>query len=252
MSRLVALYPRPWRARYEEELRWLLAERPMSLRTRADLVLGAIDARLFPQLEGDPMTSDSNRAEQLRRRLGLLTIAGVVPWLAAFVVASMGPIVFDGRGPYRDGSLGLPLIVIAIVLLAAGIVAHLLRIRRGGAASRIAAVAAIGALVVWALMPWAMHIGFAGVIALALFAWLEWRAGRWPTWAAMAMTALAIGLSVLGVLALSTTVDRLNPSAASLAAIGLASALWLITGATLLADSAARVPRDPTAPRLPA
>ena len=48
-SALVRLYPRAWRQRYGPEMRELLdAEKP-SLRTYADLIAGAVDARLNPQ-----------------------------------------------------------------------------------------------------------------------------------------------------------------------------------------------------------
>lgn len=48
-SALVRLYPRAWRQRYGPEMQELLdAEKP-SLRTYADLIAGAVDARLNPQ-----------------------------------------------------------------------------------------------------------------------------------------------------------------------------------------------------------
>ena len=49
-SMLIRLYPRAWRQRYGDEMRELLASRKPSLRTFTDLVAGAIDARLNPQL----------------------------------------------------------------------------------------------------------------------------------------------------------------------------------------------------------
>jgi hypothetical protein len=42
----VRFYPPGWRARYEEELRVLLTERPATLATLLDLLRGALDARL--------------------------------------------------------------------------------------------------------------------------------------------------------------------------------------------------------------
>jgi hypothetical protein len=49
MSRLVRLYPGPWRDRYEEEFLALLEERPPTARDRLDTILGALDAHLHPQ-----------------------------------------------------------------------------------------------------------------------------------------------------------------------------------------------------------
>ena len=52
MTRLIALYPRAWRDRYETEFRALMAERPPRPGDRFDIVRGAIDARLNPQVPG--------------------------------------------------------------------------------------------------------------------------------------------------------------------------------------------------------
>ena len=49
MTVLLRLYPRAWRARYETEMRELLAAQPRTLRLAIDLVAGAIDARVNPQ-----------------------------------------------------------------------------------------------------------------------------------------------------------------------------------------------------------
>lgn len=49
-SALIRLYPRDWRRRYGSEMRALLESERLSLRMLADLLAGAIDARLDPQL----------------------------------------------------------------------------------------------------------------------------------------------------------------------------------------------------------
>ena len=50
MSGLLRLYPRQWRDRYGEEFEELLEQRPPSARHRLDIVRGALDAHLHPQL----------------------------------------------------------------------------------------------------------------------------------------------------------------------------------------------------------
>ena len=50
MSSLVYLYPRAWRERYGDEFLELLEGRPATPRLAADVILGAIDARLRPQV----------------------------------------------------------------------------------------------------------------------------------------------------------------------------------------------------------
>lgn len=50
MKRLVRLYPRAWRERYEEEFVAMLEQRPASVRDYFDVALGALDAWLAPQV----------------------------------------------------------------------------------------------------------------------------------------------------------------------------------------------------------
>jgi hypothetical protein len=47
---LIWLYPRQWRERYGEEMAQVLAGQPVTLRLVVDLVAGAVDARINPQL----------------------------------------------------------------------------------------------------------------------------------------------------------------------------------------------------------
>ena len=48
IARYLGLYPRSWRERYGEELADLLDREALGLRTRLDLVRGAVDAHLHP------------------------------------------------------------------------------------------------------------------------------------------------------------------------------------------------------------
>ena len=50
MKALVRLYPRAWRDRYEAEVIDLLDQRRPSFRDALDLVVGAVDAHLHPQV----------------------------------------------------------------------------------------------------------------------------------------------------------------------------------------------------------
>jgi hypothetical protein len=50
--RLVALYPRGWRRRYGEEIAAILADERLSLSLAIDLIGGAIDAHVHPELAG--------------------------------------------------------------------------------------------------------------------------------------------------------------------------------------------------------
>ena len=52
MKTLLRLYPRAWRERYGDEMLALLEAQPASLLDRLDLIGGAIDAHLHPQVRG--------------------------------------------------------------------------------------------------------------------------------------------------------------------------------------------------------
>lgn len=91
MSALVRLYPRPWRERYETEFLAVLASRPPSIGDRVDIVRGAVDARLHPELPGN--TAGSHRLTPPERIAAASSLAAGALWLAWF-----GLIVRDFRG----------------------------------------------------------------------------------------------------------------------------------------------------------
>lgn len=91
MSLLLALYPKAWRARYGAEFADLLDSRPPSLRDRLDIVIGALDARVNPQVPGAHEHERAVGGDRAARVAAiatgvLLTIWGVigaavmVPW----------------------------------------------------------------------------------------------------------------------------------------------------------------------------
>ena len=66
-SALMRLYPKAWRQRYGPEMRELLAAEKPSLRTYADLIAGAIDARLNPQSQAPLPAGATKGAEKMTR-----------------------------------------------------------------------------------------------------------------------------------------------------------------------------------------
>ena len=89
MTSLMRLYPRDWRERYEDEFLSLLAERPPDVRDRLDIVRGAIDARVRPQVRrgaGDPIHGWHSRASVPSRVLGVTRRARCRPLASAPVV----------------------------------------------------------------------------------------------------------------------------------------------------------------------
>ena len=71
-SLLLRLYPEAWQARYGAEFADLLEARPPALRDRLDIVAGAIDARLHPQVVGAPIERAVTAAD---RFLALAAVA---------------------------------------------------------------------------------------------------------------------------------------------------------------------------------
>jgi hypothetical protein len=183
MSGLIRLYPRAWRERYGDEFEALVAERPPTLRDRADIVRGAVDARLFPQVPGPDLLPD---------RSGLLPLAGVLSFAIGIVLAVNGPVHYDEYGSYRDGAAALPFVIVAMVTLAVGIYRLAAHLPAGGDVPRLTGALAIICGVFWSIAPWvltALAIFLVAILALAVNAS---RAGVWPT----AISAMLVVLAV--------------------------------------------------------
>jgi hypothetical protein len=86
MSALLRLYPSAWRERYGAEFAELLAARPPSLRDRLDIVAGAVDARLHPQLAGAPTGRIAARRDRALA-LSAVTVGVLFSTWAAVLVA---------------------------------------------------------------------------------------------------------------------------------------------------------------------
>jgi hypothetical protein len=238
MSRLVDLYPRAWRARYGGELLALLEERPPTLADRLDVVRGAFDARLHPQLPGGDVAPVDERSN-VGRRAGWATLAGALVWLLSLVVAINGPLVRDGSDVYRDGMVAMPIFVLAMILLVVGLAATALRLPEPARVGRGAAwVAGVG-LILWAMAPWVLLTGLAGVIGLAVLGLAAVRAGTWPALSLVVVVAVpafvvAVAMGLVG------GVDD-GPDTWAIVFATLAS-IWLAVAWPLVAGRSARVP----------
>jgi hypothetical protein len=78
MSRLVRLYPKAWRDRYQEEFLTLLAERPPTFADFVDTVRGAVDAHLNPQAQVEP-------SPWTHRLPGIFALIAGALWSTVFV-----------------------------------------------------------------------------------------------------------------------------------------------------------------------
>jgi hypothetical protein len=106
LSRLmVSLYPRRWRRRYRDELLALLEERRSSLRTVANLALGAVGTHLDPAYRREGITIPGP-ASPLR------TAARVTAMAGAAVVVLGGLLALEIR--HEQQTDGIPTASIAM------------------------------------------------------------------------------------------------------------------------------------------
>ena len=100
---LLRLYPRAWRQRYEKEMMMLLERHRISVATIADLLLGALDARLDPYYR----TESPLFALKGRHSLAIIFISS----LAAFTYASyfwlVGHLIQVGWSIIDDGTVAV-------------------------------------------------------------------------------------------------------------------------------------------------
>jgi hypothetical protein len=85
---LLRLYPETWRDRYGAEFAELLLARPPSPRDRFDIVRGAVDARLNPQLTEEPVVRVATAADRLLALAGVLAGALFTVWASIIEVAT--------------------------------------------------------------------------------------------------------------------------------------------------------------------
>ena len=238
MSRIVRLYPAAWRERYELEFVELLATRPPTLMDQIDIVRGAVDAHLHPQVpHRRGIQSPSSASEdnvRLGRRLGLGAVGGAALWMIAWIVAALGPVRYDGDGAYRDGAAAAPFLLGAVGLLAGGLGGQLVRLPRSARLARIGAAVALLFLLVWGVQPWllwaaALMVG--GLLVLALGAH---HSGAWPTWTSASVATACLVVVAVMAYGLSTAVDRMAGGVLFTVAATAFVPAWLGVGTTLI------------------
>ncbi len=238
MSALIRLYPRAWRERYEAEFLSILETRPPSGRDRLDIVRGAIDARLHPEVPGSPEASqgrDGLAAAPLAGAAAILAGLGCLAWTGLILRYFKG----WGAGEPEHAALGSALWVITFVSLAAAhgllAVAGQRSIRSAGAPG--ASVAAVSFLFAATGGGLAIALGLAGSVVLAaamagrtISGWLS------ATW--IAASVLFVGAMLAFTAGGGQDVSLL----ALMAPFGLA---WLVVGLAVLRRG---IPSSATAP----
>jgi hypothetical protein len=226
MSILLRLYPRPWRDRFEEEFVAVLSDRPPSLAARADIVRGAIDAWLQPQLAGPDRVPD---------RHGFTTLAGLLVLVAALLIAANGPVQSDAYGEYREGSAAWPLLILATVLLSVGLHRLIRHLPVGARFARLAGWIAIATGPLWSILPWVWPIGMVLLTSVMLLLIGTLRAGILPAWLVIMLTALlAIPAALFATFMFMPWYAVREAGIHPLLLVGPLGALWLVVGIRLL------------------
>jgi hypothetical protein len=87
---LVRFYPREWRARYGLEFAELLSARPPTLRDRFDIIRGAVDARLQPQVFEAPPRREVAASDRVLANAAVLVGGLFSTWAGIIVVGTRG------------------------------------------------------------------------------------------------------------------------------------------------------------------
>lgn len=193
MSALIRLYPRAWRERYGDELAALLEDQPATLLDRLDLIRGAVDARLHPQVPGKAAAHEQEIPMD-RKLLGLLAAIGGLAWVTAGATMFVMP-----RTPAGDRDAGLAFLGFAVGIALIGTALGGLGTRPGSrGSSQTAVVITIISIVMALTAPWPWPLF---VSALLLFPILTigaslrgFRNGELPAWIVVAFVIASIGL----------------------------------------------------------
>jgi hypothetical protein len=242
---LIALYPAHWRRRYGEEFRAVLEMRPLGPFDVADVVLGALDARLTRHRRADAAVPDGGHDVMLRIG-GFGAIAGGILWFSGIAALSSDftpPALWSAVAIL--GNLG---ILVALAGLSA-FQAHR-HPRLAWAAFAIPAfgtVASVVGLVAFvlplgflsgsgALNPWSIWITglMATLLGSVLFAVATVRARVLSTRAAMSLGAFALVSIAIGLGLFGSTDDGASGGLVTAVALGAFAASWVALGASAL------------------
>lgn len=215
MNRLIELYPRAWRDRYELEFLGIMEARKPSLGDRVDVVRGAIDARLHPQVAATG--SDAPAPAGSARLGGVLAVIGGSLWAVAGITIN-GTMVNPSLGYKEVDTVGAIAVAAAIVTGLAGLAVARSTPERPAVMSNTALAALFGGLTM--LLPWPIvALGFtATCLATSLFALMA--APR------VGVTGLLLALAAVLALLFNTEDQR----ALLLVPLGVA---WILFGAVV-------------------
>lgn len=127
---LVRFYPYAWRSRYEEELLAYLEQSPISFSDGLNLLYGAVDAHLHPQLGTIGLSQNERMAKMLHAlRCSLLTIFCAY---AGFIIAGLAFQKMTEDGIFIKATGEHSIVGISFMLVAIGSIVALLGVLVGG------------------------------------------------------------------------------------------------------------------------
>lgn len=244
MTSLIRLYPKAWRLRYGEEMVDLMEARNLGAAGTIDVIRGALDAHRHPELVDPALDSEdawSTGVSRQRladlvvaRRLGMAAIAGALAWIAGWLIAANGPLVVDGETTYRSGEAGAPFVLLAMVLLSAGLVGQVIRLPARARVARLAVVVAVIAGPLWGISPWTIVLAAVLVVAWNVMAVAAWWAGQWSGVTTLA-TVLSIGAATVAAFGLLAGAVDASPLKGEpmLFVVMACTPVWLAVGASL-------------------
>jgi hypothetical protein len=184
MSRILNLYPAAWQERYSEEMLELLAEHPPTWRDRFDLALGALDARLNPQVRRRPDATERDGPAVRTIAITVGALLGGALWIVGGVTLKSASFGADG---YRE-SAGA-----TVIFAAAAFVSALAAIALAGS-SRTRRRSAVAMLVMapLILLPWPIILiwVFGTAFATCAYGVALVREEREPVGAVLAVTSI--------------------------------------------------------------
>lgn len=239
---LLAMYPARWRNRYGEEFRAVLESRPLGPFDFADVLIGALDARLTRSRFGAAAGIEGGHLVMLRIG-GVGAIAGGILWFIGLAVSSW-PGVGDGSAWFALVAVGTVGLLLALIGLSA-FQAHRDPILAwaafaipglGTIVSLMGATAMVlggdeplifGSIDAWAV--WALGL-MGTVVGSIIFAIATIRAAVFSRRAAIGLAASAV--IVLFVASGLSGIDQQTPVGQLLvaAAVGSFAASWVVLG----------------------
>ncbi|HXU86678.1 MAG TPA: hypothetical protein VN773_12820 [Verrucomicrobiae bacterium] len=244
MSRLVRLYPGPWRERYEAEFLQLIEDRPPSPMERLDIIRGALDARLHPQV----VEAAPEPMPWTHRLPGLLSLSAGLALCLAVLGISFGP------GP--DWGAAASFLGIAVILMPISLPGDYL----GSQRRRLVLVGGAfgGSLAAANVLGWGVAAQVLGTLATlvaicGLLATAALRAGIAPRgrWIAVVGGVLLPLILVAGITLVreTTGVTIVDVTASTTALFALPYGLaWLIVGLRMAVRGSPTIVDRPTVP----